>query len=76
MAECIVGDLTPSDPVTPEEKHIREMAAMKSLVDNLNSNLAHEFYDAFVVNINTSSCHFIMTRLNMFILAIRVSICK
>ena len=35
LAECIVGDLTPSDPVTPEEKHQREMDAIKTLIRNL-----------------------------------------
>ena len=35
MAECIVGDLVPDDPITPEEKHKQETAAMKTLVKNL-----------------------------------------
>lgn len=35
VAECIVGDLIPSDPITPEEKHVQEINAMKTLVRNL-----------------------------------------
>ena len=35
MAECIVGDIVPSDPITPKEKHEKEVAAMKSLVTDL-----------------------------------------
>ena len=35
IAECIVGDITPHDNVTPEDKHKREMDAMEKLVKNL-----------------------------------------
>ena len=35
IAECIVGDITPQDKVTPEEKHKKEMDAMRKLVMNL-----------------------------------------
>ena len=35
MAECIVGDLVPDDPITPEEKHKQETEAMKTLVKDL-----------------------------------------
>ncbi|TRY73879.1 hypothetical protein TCAL_15740 [Tigriopus californicus] len=47
IAECIVGDITPHDPVTPEEKHDKEMAAMKTLVEKLPGPLAKDLYDAF-----------------------------
>ena len=31
IAEAIVGDLTPHDPVTPAEKHAREAAAVEKM---------------------------------------------
>ena len=31
IAEAIVGDLTPHDPVTPAEKHARESAAVEKM---------------------------------------------
>ena len=31
LAECIVGDITPHDNVTPEDKHEREDKAMESI---------------------------------------------
>ena len=30
IAECIVGDIIPSDPITPEEKHKMEFDAIRS----------------------------------------------
>ena len=46
IAECVVGDLTPSDPVSPEEKHQMEMEAMSNLVKQLpTGRLALEFYN-------------------------------
>ena len=49
MAECIIGDITPYDPVTPEEKHEKEEAAMKSLVKDLPcSTHTREIFDAFM----------------------------
>ena len=48
MAECIVGDITPQDKVTAEEKHNLEMSAMLSLVKLLpTGRLSLEFYNAF-----------------------------
>jgi len=35
MAETIVGDLTPSDPVTPEQKREMESKALRSMTDLL-----------------------------------------
>ena len=29
IAECIVGDIIPSDPISPEEKHKMEMEAIR-----------------------------------------------
>ena len=49
LAECIVGDITPSDPVSPEEKHEKELEAMKSLVKDLPcSTHTREIFDAFM----------------------------
>lgn len=48
LAECIVGDLTPSDPITPEEKHRQEMEATRTLVRNLPcSTHTKEIFEAF-----------------------------
>lgn len=48
IAECIVGDITPSDPVSAEDKHAQEMRAMSVLVENLpTSRIALEFSNAF-----------------------------
>lgn len=35
MAEALVGDITPSDPVTPQEKHQRELAAITKMAELL-----------------------------------------
>ncbi len=35
MAESLVGDITPTDPMTKEEKHKRELAAILYLTENL-----------------------------------------
>lgn len=47
LAECIVGDITPSDPVTPEEKHKLEVDAMEKIVRHLSPRLSKQFTDAF-----------------------------
>ena len=48
IAECIVGDITPSDNVSAEDKHEREMKAMASLVKDLpTGRMALEFFNAF-----------------------------
>ena len=47
MAECIVGDITPSDPVSAEDKHRMEVEAMESLVNPLSLPLANLFKKAF-----------------------------
>lgn len=47
IAECIVGDITPEDKVTPEEKHEKEMEAMRSLVKKLPGPLAKDFFNGF-----------------------------
>merc|ERR1712080_609698 len=37
LAECITGDITPSDNVTKDEKFILEHEAMKKLCENVES---------------------------------------
>uniref|UniRef100_A0A3P8S8A4 5'-deoxynucleotidase HDDC2 n=1 Tax=Amphiprion percula TaxID=161767 RepID=A0A3P8S8A4_AMPPE len=44
MAECIVGDIAPSDNVSKAEKHRREEEAMKHLSDLLPDGLKQEVY--------------------------------
>uniref|UniRef100_A0A1A7X6T2 5'-deoxynucleotidase HDDC2 n=1 Tax=Iconisemion striatum TaxID=60296 RepID=A0A1A7X6T2_9TELE len=44
MAECIVGDIAPSDNVSKEEKHRREEEAMKHLTSLLPEGLKQEIY--------------------------------
>ncbi|KAJ8009006.1 hypothetical protein DPEC_G00084320 [Dallia pectoralis] len=45
MAECIVGDIAPSDNVSKEEKHRREEAPMQYLTGLLQGGLRKEIYD-------------------------------
>ena len=48
IAECIIGDIIPSDPISPEEKHVMETDAMKTLVKNLpTGRMSLEFFNAF-----------------------------
>jgi putative hydrolase of HD superfamily len=47
LAECIVGDITPSDPVSAEGKHRMEVEAMEALVTKLSPPLADLFKKAF-----------------------------
>ncbi|KAJ0026963.1 hypothetical protein NQD34_017963, partial [Periophthalmus magnuspinnatus] len=44
MAECIVGDIAPSDNVSKEEKHRREEEAMRHLSGLLPNGLRQEIY--------------------------------
>ena len=48
LAECIVGDIIPSDPMSKEEKHQKEMDAIRSLIRNLPcATHSKEIFDAF-----------------------------
>ena len=48
MAECIVGDITPEDNVSDEDKHNQEVEAMMTLVKNLpTGRLSLELFNAF-----------------------------
>ncbi|KAM6991791.1 5'-deoxynucleotidase HDDC2 isoform 2-T2 [Tautogolabrus adspersus] len=44
MAECIVGDIAPSDNISKEEKHRREEEAMRHLSSLLPEGLKQEIY--------------------------------
>ncbi|CAL1586253.1 unnamed protein product [Knipowitschia caucasica] len=44
MAECIVGDIAPSDNISKEEKHRREEEAMGHLSNLLPNGLRQEIY--------------------------------
>ncbi|XP_041661406.1 HD domain-containing protein 2 [Cheilinus undulatus] len=44
MAECIVGDIAPSDNISKEEKHRREEEAMRHLSGLLPEGLKQEIY--------------------------------
>ncbi|KAK2890275.1 hypothetical protein Q8A73_018575 [Channa argus] len=44
MAECIVGDIAPSDNITKAEKHRREEEAMRHLSGLLPEGLKQEIY--------------------------------
>ena len=48
FTECIVGDITPDDGVSKEDKHSQEMNAMTILVKNLpTGRVSLEFFNAF-----------------------------
>jgi len=47
MAECLVGDITPHDKVSDEDKHTAEMDAMKKLVQDLPDFMARDFFTSF-----------------------------
>ena len=44
MAECIVGDITPFDGVSKEEKHRQEKEAMESLATLVGDEVGQEFF--------------------------------
>ena len=45
MAECIVGDVTPSDRVSKEEKHRQEKQAMEQLAELAGEEAGKELYE-------------------------------
>lgn len=45
LAECIVGDITPSCGVSKEEKHLKEKAAMDELSSLVGHEAGKEIYD-------------------------------
>ncbi|KAG7508011.1 hypothetical protein JOB18_000446 [Solea senegalensis] len=55
MAECIVGDIAPSDNVSKEEKHRREEEAMRHLSGLLPEGLRQEIFGLWEEYENQSS---------------------
>ncbi|XP_028296028.1 5'-deoxynucleotidase HDDC2 isoform X2 [Gouania willdenowi] len=55
MAECIVGDITPSDNISKEEKHRREEEAMRHLTELLPQGLKQDIYSLWEEYENQSS---------------------
>jgi putative hydrolase of HD superfamily len=47
LAECVVGDITPHDNVSDNDKHRMEVEAMENLVSRLPPDLANLFKTAF-----------------------------
>ena len=47
LAEAIVGDLTPHDPIGPEEKHLRERAAIEEMTTTLGDRRVIELWEEF-----------------------------
>jgi len=48
LAECVVGDITPHDNVSDNDKHRMEVEAMEGLVSRLAPGLASLFKTAFI----------------------------
>lgn len=65
MAEAVVGDITPFDPVTKEEKHLREYMTMKYLTETVlegfNKEAAVEIMGLWLEyeNISSSEAQFV-----------------
>ncbi|KAM9840722.1 5'-deoxynucleotidase HDDC2 [Aulostomus maculatus] len=55
MAECIVGDIAPSDNVSKEEKHRREKATVRHLTSLLPEGLRQEIFGLWEEYENRSS---------------------
>eukprot|EP00794_Sanderia_malayensis_P012264 gene12265-13529_t len=55
LAECIVGDITPSDPMGKEEKHRREKQAMEHLASLVSMEVGSELQELYEV----SACSFL-----------------
>lgn len=58
MAEALVGDITPEDPVTKEDKHAREAATIeyiRDLLEPFNSKASQELYTLWHEYENLSS---------------------
>nr|ACO15670.1 HD domain-containing protein 2 [Caligus clemensi] len=47
IAECIVGDITPVDGISDDDKHAREMKAIKELTEPLRGDLGCDIYTNF-----------------------------
>ena len=49
MAECIVGDITPSDNVSKEDKHKMERDAMERIVRLVGDEVGQELFSLWLV---------------------------
>lgn len=56
MAECIVGDIAPTDNISKAEKHRREEEAMRQLTGLLPEELQKEIYELWEEYESQSSC--------------------
>jgi putative hydrolase of HD superfamily len=43
LAECIVGDITPHDGISKEEKNKRETQAIQQITSSIPKSIADEF---------------------------------
>lgn len=65
IAEAIVGDITPEDPMTKEEKHSRELRTIEYLSNDIlkpfNESAAKELYDLWneYENVSTPEARFV-----------------
>ncbi|EAL44509.1 metal dependent phosphohydrolase, putative [Entamoeba histolytica HM-1:IMSS-B] len=48
MAEALIGDITPNDPVTPEEKHKRELNAITEMSKLLPNEIGEEIKNCWI----------------------------
>lgn len=47
MAECIVGDVTPNDPITADDKHEKEFDSIQKLVSLLPEKASKRLFDLY-----------------------------
>ncbi|XP_071116521.1 5'-deoxynucleotidase HDDC2-like isoform X3 [Haliotis cracherodii] len=50
MAECIVGDITPQDGISKENKHQKEKTAMKHICSLVEESVGQEIYSLWQEN--------------------------
>jgi len=55
MAECLVGDITPWQGISKEEKHKLEESAMARIRDSLKDEIGEQFYQLWLEYENKSS---------------------
>ena len=57
MAECIVGDITPSDNVSKEDKHKMEREAMERIMRFVGDEVGQELFSLWLVLIIRARLH-------------------
>ena len=60
MAECIVGDITPSDNVSKEDKHKMEREAMERIMRLVGDEVGQELFSLWRVLTFTSPLFAVM----------------